>query len=68
MNDIRIKYIALCMSSKQTEYTYEELQQLTTKELRDVVDKYNPRFVKQVQLTASGGVRRTTMIIERKAS
>lgn len=49
MDEIKMRYISMCLTSGQKDYDYEELLELSTKELRDLADKYNPKVIKQIQ-------------------
>ena len=47
MDDIKARYVKMCLASGQKDYDLEELSELSTKELRDLADKYNPKVIKQ---------------------
>jgi hypothetical protein len=43
MDDIKERYIKMCLASGQKDYDYDELCEMSTRDLRDLADKYSPK-------------------------
>lgn len=48
MDDIKERYITMCLSSGQKDYDYDELSEMSTRDLRDLADKYSPTIIRRL--------------------
>lgn len=48
MDDIKTRYISMCLTSGHSQYDYDELCEMSTRELRDLADKYSPTVIRRL--------------------
>lgn len=68
LHAIRFSNLAKILTHKDNEYDEEELRAMSNIELRDVLDELNPVEIKCTTATISGGVSRSTTIVNKKAA